>query len=201
VRSPQLNSISHSPAANPLIAASLEAFAEAQPRRPRRRISVSDTGTPLRFATGRRLRALRIERGLSQIELAAAAGCGSTHVSEIETGKANCNLDTLDELCVALNVDIVQLFSEDAEPGTDCALAKERLPVNLRKLRVKRGMSQFELAEKANLNRTYVGKVENSVTSLNLDRVNELARGLGVDASELFTRRKPRYRNKPVRGY
>ena len=201
MHAPQTESVSHQPGSNLSIAASLAAIADTHPTRARRRISVSDTGTPLRFAIGGRLRALRIERRLSQVELAAAAGCGSTHVSEIETGIANCNLDTLEELCVALKIDVVQLFAEDAEPGMDCALAKERLPVNLRKLRRKRGLSQFELAERANLNPTYVGRIENSMTSLNLDRVNELARGLGVDASALFARRKPRYRDKPVRGY
>ncbi len=200
MRALQSTSTVRQPPSRPFVGSNCE-FAVPVVPRAARRIAVSDTGTPLRFETGRRLRALRTERGWSQVQLAAAAGCGHTHVPEIETGKANCNLDTLDELALALTVDIVQLFAETAYPGIDCALAKERLPVNLRKLRLKHGLTQFEVAARANLNLTYVARIENGMYSLTIDRVNELARGLGVEARELFKRRKPRYRDKPVRSY
>ncbi len=52
-----------------------------------------------------RLRALREKRGLSQRELAKAAGLHQPRIVELEAGKrANISLDTLERLADALGV-------------------------------------------------------------------------------------------------
>lgn len=48
------------------------------------------------------------------------------------------------------------------------------------------GFSQEELAERANLHRTYITEVENGLRNISLDNISKLARALEVSVSELF---------------
>lgn len=58
---------------------------------------------------GQRLRDLRIERGMSQSELAAVLGVNQSAVCAMEkrSSGANFNLGTLEQLAWALDVDLV----------------------------------------------------------------------------------------------
>ena len=60
---------------------------------------------------GQRLRALRLQRGLSQEKLAEMAGLDRTYISQAEAGKRNVTLKTIVRLATALGVqagDLVQ---------------------------------------------------------------------------------------------
>jgi transcriptional regulator with XRE-family HTH domain len=58
----------------------------------------------------RNLRRLRLERGLSQDDLAAEAGIRQALVSAIEVATANPTLESLDRLTSALKIDMAALF-------------------------------------------------------------------------------------------
>lgn len=68
-------------------------------------------------AVGARVRALRLERGLSLSALAAAAGIGKGSLSELETGRRNPTLDTLYAVAGPLRVPLAALvdFRDGAE--------------------------------------------------------------------------------------
>ena len=68
---------------------------------------------------------------------------------------------------------------------------REVLALNLRKLRQARGLSQEELAHRAEIDRTYVSALERSVYAAGIDVVDRLARVLGVEASDLLRRPPP----------
>ena len=68
---------------------------------------------------------------------------------------------------------------------------REVLALNLRKLRQAKGLSQEELAARAKIDRTYISALERSVYAASIEVVDRLARGLGVEASDLL-RRPPR---------
>lgn len=53
---------------------------------------------------GKRLRELRLERGLSQEELGELAGLDRTYVSSAEAGRRNVSLKTIYKLAGALGV-------------------------------------------------------------------------------------------------
>jgi transcriptional regulator with XRE-family HTH domain len=55
----------------------------------------------------------------------------------------------------------------------------------LRKLRKAAGMTQEELAHAAGLHWTYVGQIERGERNLTYKNVAKLARGLGLEATEL----------------
>ena len=65
---------------------------------------------------------------------------------------------------------------------------REVLALNLRKFRQAKGLSQEELADRAEIDRTYISAVERSVYAASIDVVDRLARGLGVEAADLLRR-------------
>lgn len=65
---------------------------------------------------------------------------------------------------------------------------RDVLAVNLRKLRRARGLSQEELAHRAEIDRTYISSLERSVYAAGIDVVDRLARALGVEVVDLLAR-------------
>ena len=58
---------------------------------------------------------------------------------------------------------------------------------NLRRLRQKHGLSQEELADRAGLNRNYVGMIEREENAPTVDALEQLAKALDINAVELFS--------------
>ena len=73
---------------------------------------------------------------------------------------------------------------------------REVLAINLRKLRQARGLSQEELAHRADIDRTYISALERSVYAAGIDVVDRLARSLGVEAPDLLARPKRKTRDQ-----
>ncbi|MBR0806800.1 helix-turn-helix domain-containing protein [Bradyrhizobium japonicum] len=57
---------------------------------------------------------------------------------------------------------------------------------NLRRLRRKSGLSQEELADRAGLNRNYIGMIERQENSPTVDALEQISEALGVDPVVLF---------------
>lgn len=66
---------------------------------------------------------------------------------------------------------------------------REVLALNLRKHRRLLGLSQEELAHRAEIDRTYISSLERCVYAAGIDVVDQLARALGMEAADLL--RKP----------
>ncbi|NTH16708.1 helix-turn-helix transcriptional regulator [Agrobacterium rhizogenes] len=67
---------------------------------------------------------------------------------------------------------------------------REIFALNLRTLRNAKGLSQEELAHRANVHRTYISSLERCVYSPTIDMVDGLAIILGVDAFELLVSKR-----------
>lgn len=65
---------------------------------------------------------------------------------------------------------------------------------NIRRLRVRRGLSQEALAVEANVDRSYVGRLERRLENPTIGLLERLSKALDVDIAELFS--KPS-RNEP----
>jgi transcriptional regulator with XRE-family HTH domain len=63
---------------------------------------------------------------------------------------------------------------------------REAFARNLRLLRQAKGLSQEELAHRADLDRTYISSLERSVYSPTIEVVDRLATVLEVEAAELL---------------
>jgi transcriptional regulator with XRE-family HTH domain len=65
----------------------------------------------LQRAIGRNLRQLRAARGLSQEELAEQLGCSRGYISELELGKRNLSLRSLERLATDLDTSPLTLLA------------------------------------------------------------------------------------------
>lgn len=70
------------------------------------------------------------------------------------------------------------------------------LALNLRKHRRSKGLSQEELAHRADIDRTYISALERSVYAAGIDVVDRLARVLGLEAADLLRRPASARRSK-----
>jgi transcriptional regulator with XRE-family HTH domain len=70
------------------------------------------TASDLRLAFGEALRALRVQRGLSQEALAELAGLHRTYVGSVERGERNISLENIYALASALRVHPRAFFSD-----------------------------------------------------------------------------------------
>lgn len=66
------------------------------------------------------------------------------------------------------------------------ASARQRISVNLKRLRKQRGLSQEKMAELADFHRTYVSQLERCVTNISIDGLERLSGALEVDIVELL---------------
>ncbi|ESY71782.1 XRE family transcriptional regulator [Mesorhizobium sp. LNHC252B00] len=65
-------------------------------------------------------------------------------------------------------------------------ILRERIAKNLRRLRHATGLSQEELADRADVNRNYVGMLEREEHAATIDMLEKLAAVLEVDPIEFF---------------
>jgi transcriptional regulator with XRE-family HTH domain len=72
-------------------------------------MATKDTATKIKRLFGKRLRAFRTSKGLSQEALAAIAGLDRTYVSSCERGERNLTLLSLVKLAEALDIDPAEL--------------------------------------------------------------------------------------------
>ena len=61
----------------------------------------------------------------------------------------------------------------------------------LKELRVLKGLTQEELAERADLHPTYIGQVERGEKSLTIASLEKIVEGLGISFSDLFENLQP----------
>lgn len=64
---------------------------------------------------GARVRFLRFERGLSQVELANMAGCSPDGLMQIELGRAVMTIKTLRKLALVLHVEPFDILNHDTQ--------------------------------------------------------------------------------------
>ncbi len=68
-------------------------------------------GNSLQIKVGKRIQEIRIEKNLSQQDLAAKCNFEKSNMSRLEAGRANATLSTLEIVSKALEVDVIELFN------------------------------------------------------------------------------------------
>lgn len=64
--------------------------------------------------------------------------------------------------------------------------ARQTIGWNVRRLRVAKGLSQERLALEANIDRSYVGRVERGIENVTVSTLEALATAMGVHVAALF---------------
>jgi transcriptional regulator with XRE-family HTH domain len=65
---------------------------------------------------GIRIRELREKLGLSNRELASLAGLSQPVMHRLENNERSADIETLEKVCEALNITLLQFFNEDIDP-------------------------------------------------------------------------------------
>ncbi|HEY8530883.1 MAG TPA: helix-turn-helix transcriptional regulator [Limnochorda sp.] len=68
---------------------------------------------------GQRLQALRVQRGLTQVQLAQRAGVSQTVIARLEAGKRSGRLETWVRLAAALGVTLDELVGGEAQTPSE----------------------------------------------------------------------------------
>ena len=63
---------------------------------------------------------------------------------------------------------------------------RQRIALNIKRLRSEKSLSQEKLAELADFHRTYISQLERCVTNISVDGLERIAQALNVDILELF---------------
>lgn len=64
----------------------------------------------LQIQVGKRIQQIRIEKNISQQDLAARCNFEKSNMSRLEAGRANATLSTLEIVSKALEVEVIELF-------------------------------------------------------------------------------------------
>lgn len=125
---------------------------------------------------GARLRALRHRAKLSQRALGALIGADITVIANYENGRAVPRVDRLGQLAVALGASPVDLLPADV--GVE----------SLERLRVRGGMLQADVAERAGMTRTKYAAIERGQTAtISPADARTLADILDVDLEQVLS--------------
>ena len=68
-------------------------------------------------AVGAKIRLRRQQRGMNAAEMARRAGLSKATLSQLEAGKGNPTIDTLDAIAIALRIPLADLLARDADTG------------------------------------------------------------------------------------
>ncbi len=94
---------------------------------------------------GKKIKALRIEKGLSQEMLAALSGLDRTYITFIETAKKNVTVETLYKITTALGVTLADFFS-DMTSTQVTRYNPKRLNLSLSNLEINKVYTNHELS-------------------------------------------------------
>jgi transcriptional regulator with XRE-family HTH domain len=114
-------------------------------------------------ALGQAIRQQREQGGMTPAELAAAAGVDGPYLEALEAGRP------------------VVLIDAQSREAASVAFGRR-----LRKLRAEHGLSQDQLAERAGMRSTVIGRLERGVREPRLTTILRVARGLGVQPGALL---------------
>jgi transcriptional regulator with XRE-family HTH domain len=70
--------------------------------------------------------------------------------------------------------------------GTDSITLRDIVARNVRRIRNKMGISQEQLADLAELHRTYIGSIERAERNVSIDNIAKIANALKVKPADLL---------------
>lgn len=138
-------------------------------------------------SAGIKIRERRRERGITQRELAAAAGCTRTHISAIESGRSFGSRELVATLLSILDADCKEGAGWRYRALARPAGAEERtVGMFMRRMRTVQRMTARELAGKADCSTVYIYKIEYGRAVPSSKTAQRIADALGVSRARLM---------------
>lgn len=129
-----------------------------------------------RLTLGQRIRQLRANQGKTLGQLAQAANISLTYLNAIEHSEVYPSIQVLEQITEALGVSVVQLMGSVRDIGQ-----------KIRSLREQFGVTQAEVAERAEVSPGLVGQIEQGKIQPSLRTIERIAEALGTTPCFLIT--------------
>ncbi|WP_087212174.1 helix-turn-helix transcriptional regulator [Yoonia vestfoldensis] len=136
----------------------------------------------------RAMKHIRLQRKLSQAELAEVSKLSIVTINHVEGVKRRVSLTTLEKIASSLNSSVSEMMRSGAilHSQEDSVTTRLLLSRNVRKFREERGLSQENLASLAGVSTSTVASIENTRKAATIDVVHALAGAFKVDVHHLF---------------
>ncbi|MBC8737207.1 helix-turn-helix transcriptional regulator [Paraburkholderia sp. UCT31] len=144
------------------------------------------TATPTRRNVARRIREVRLTKGLTGRKAGKLAGCGEGHLRRIEAGKVDVRLATLEEIAYALGTDVRTFFRTHGEAPTHPSFAIARVAKNTRRSCIKARMVIAAFEQAVGLATGTLTSMEKIGLDLSVDALDKFCRTLGIEADTLL---------------
>lgn len=127
----------------------------------------------------------------SRYKLSKEANLAQSTLSDILTGKnSNPRMDTIQKIATALDVTVDVFFDDEGNPNTIEKNENEEkinlLGDTIKKLRLDKGMTTYELADLTGIPQSTISKMENGKRKIETDSLQLLAKALKVPISTFF---------------
>ncbi len=130
---------------------------------------------------GDKVRALRLELGLTLKEMSDSSGISFTYLSEIERSAVYPSVETVKQLAQYFKIPVSMLVNSQNNTG---------LPAKLQYIRKMKNLSQKELAAAAGVSPGLIAQLELGKVNASLKTINKLADSLGVSVCYLIMDRR-----------
>lgn len=121
---------------------------------------------------------MRLERGLSQEDVALSIGISQSSMSGYETGKRCIPYEDLREIAFVLHYDLIFTTSDKNSDYTYRTRHDQQL---VKTMRLRRGLSIRELAKKLNLDESTVSRYEMGLLRINQKMLKLIAEALDFE--------------------
>ncbi|TZE81977.1 helix-turn-helix domain-containing protein [Calorimonas adulescens] len=128
---------------------------------------------------GKKIKELRLSRKMTQEELGKIIGVTTSMIGMYETGARNPSYTVLKKIAEYFNVTTDYLLGHEEIKDVE-------IGANIKKYRKQAGLTQQELADKANISRSYLADVENGRYNPSLETLNSIAKVLNIKVSDIL---------------
>lgn len=145
----------------------------------------------IRVGVGPRVKAIRNQMGLSQLEMAKgilSPKASAKNIGRIEQGEVLPRLRTLSKIAAATNTDLTWLVTGKAAIQEGKPILVPGVGFRAERLRIKKGISQRKIATflSAKASARNVGRIEQGEVRATPETLRKLARGLGTTTKYLI---------------
>lgn len=131
---------------------------------------------------GERIRSIREEKKFSGTKIAEMLGITPAYFYDIEKGKRNLSAKNASKLAIIFGVSLdYLLMQQNSEIAPIMSIGR-----NVKFYRKQRGLTQSELAQKANLSRSYLADVEADRYNPSVDTLKTIADALQIGTHVLL---------------
>lgn len=143
---------------------------------------------------GDRIREIRLEKGLTQKQVAEKAGMADSAIRKYESGKQHPKIETLQRISMALGVDLFALINNDIYNSTvkkeDLGEQKAKIlhgvGTRIKNKRLSKNLSLRELAAQINLSEQELSGIERGILYPDYALIGRIAKVLDVNPTEFL---------------